>query len=97
MQRLAGTDEVSALAELHERVVHEALADGRITVHEDELIRHSARALTLATYRQAARTRIGIRMIRGGHIDREIVGEIRDYQALVRQEEAAHAIEAEAA
>lgn len=91
MQTLGRHDHVCALAEKHLDIVEGALADGIVSEHERGLILFSARRLKLANLRQAVRIRLGTRMIHGGELDREIMGELRDYQELVRQEKGSRA------
>jgi hypothetical protein len=88
MQRVAKHYEASELAELHEQLVEDALADGAISPQERRDIVRSARDVTLAVCRQAIRNRLAVRMIRGGNLDRGMCIEIKDYQELLRQEEA---------
>jgi hypothetical protein len=94
---LAKADEISALTEEHLAIVVDALRDGVITVQEHQGIIASARTIRLASYFQASRTRIAVRLIRGRKLDREILGEIQDCLRLEEQEKAASAWSAEAA
>lgn len=97
MQVLAKSDFVVELAEQHEQLVLDAVDDGIVTPQERSDIIHSARRLRLAYDYQAKRNRLVCRMIRGGHMHRSLLLDIRDYDELVRQEEAAIAVEALAA
>jgi hypothetical protein len=88
MQILAKQDAICDLTEEHELIIEAALTDGVITPAERAEIAASARRIKLASQRQACRTRIGIRMIRGGELDRHVMIEIRDYQRLLDEEKA---------
>ena len=87
MQRIGKHDEVAELAEEHEQIVVDALVDGLVTPTERKDMLRSARAVRVATLRQATRIRISLRMIRGGDLDRGVCQEIADYRRLRLQEE----------
>lgn len=89
MQIMAKSDDALDLAEEHERLVLEAFADGIVTPTEQARIIRSARRLRLANDYQAKRTRLVCRMLRGGHMHRSLTLDIRDYDELVAQEDAA--------
>ncbi len=97
MQILAKQVEICELTEQHEQIVEAALLDGVITPTERAEITASAARIKLASIKQACRTRIGIRMIRGGEIDRHMQIEIRDYQRLLDEEKAAECMNIQAA
>lgn len=88
MQIIAKYDRLCELAEEHEQVVRAALADGVVTEWEHRDILHTAAQVRRAANMQAARSRLGMRMIRGGSLDREIMQEVADYSRLLEEERA---------
>lgn len=92
MQIRAKTEELCEMAEDHEDLVSEAFSDEAVTPAERAQILQSAKHISLAIGVQACRTRIGIRMIRGGRLDRHTFGEIADYQRLIDEEKAAECV-----
>ncbi len=97
MQRQARHDTLAEAAHDHYRTVMRCSSDGVIDRREQVEIAQSARKLAMSAQMQSTRLRLARRMISGGDMDREILGEVRDYQVLQAQEKAVSYVEYEAA
>jgi hypothetical protein len=97
MQRQATHDTLADQGDALYRKIVRYSADGIVDRYEQDDLKRDARRLAICTQLQATRLRVVRRMVSGGDLDREIMSEVRDYQALQGQMKATSYDEYEAA
>jgi hypothetical protein len=88
VQRQARHDMLAEQGEALYRKVVRFSADGYIDPQEQTELKQDARRLFVNAQLQSTRLRLARRMISGGDMDREILGEVRDYMELQHETKA---------